>query len=163
MRSLAFSSKSQQFRPPVANEKDVTRSEDDVMRRLPRHLLLPAALAVLCSLSPATGTPLAVHIHGEKAMFQVLISPGAVGSDNFVLQLMSHDGTPLSIKEATLFLRPPGNGAAAIERKATLGTDGYWHVDDVSLTSPGRWHMRVDAVTPFQKISLEDDFDVATP
>jgi copper transport protein len=71
------------------------------------------ALAVLWSLSPATGTPLAVHIHGEKAMFQVLISPGAVGSDDFVLQLMSGEGTLLSIKEATLFLSLPGSGAAA--------------------------------------------------
>jgi copper transport protein len=130
------------------------------MRRVPRHFLLPAALAVLGSLSPATGTPLAVHIHGEKAMFQVLISPGAVGSDNFVLQLMSGEGTLLSIKEATLFLSLPGGGAAAIERKATLGTDGYWHVDGVAIPAPGRWHMRIDAVTPFQKISLEDDFDV---
>ena len=132
------------------------------MRRVPRHFLLPAALAVLGSLSPATGTPLAVHIHGEKAMFQVLISPGAVGSDNFVLQLMSGEGTLLNIKEATLFLSLPGSGAAAIERKARLGTDGYWHVDDVAIPAPGRWHMRIDAVTPFQKISLEDDFDVAT-
>ena len=131
------------------------------MRRVSRHLL-PAALAALCGLSPATGTPLAVHIHGEKAMFQVLISPGAVGSDNFVLQLMSGEGTLLTIKEATLFLSLPGSGAAAIERKATLGADGYWHVDDVAITSPGRWHMRIDAVTPFERISLEDDFDIAT-
>jgi copper transport protein len=132
------------------------------MLRGPAHFLRLGALAVLGSLSPATGTPLAVHIHGEKAMFQVLISPGAVGSDNFVLQLMSGEGTLLSIKEATLFLSLPGSGAAAIERKATLGADGYWHVDDVAITAPGRWHMRIDAVTPFQKISLEDDFDVAT-
>jgi copper transport protein len=52
--------------------------------------------------------------------------------------------------------RPP------IERKAIVGADGYWHVDDVAISSPGRWHIRIDAVTPFQKISLEDDFDVAT-
>jgi len=132
-----------------------------VKLRGPAHFLRLGALAVLGSLSPATATPLAVHIHGEKAMFQVLISPGAVGSDNFVLQLMSGEGTLLSIKAATLFLSLPGSAAATIERKATLGTDGYWHVDDVAIKSPGRWHLRIDAVTPFQKISLEDDFDVA--
>jgi copper transport protein len=130
------------------------------MLRVPGNFLSLAALAAFCSLSPAAGTPLAVHIHGEKAMFQVLISPGAVGSDNFVLQLMSGEGTLLSIKEATLFLSLPGNAAAAIERKATPGADGYWHVDDVAITSPGRWHLRIDALTPFRKISLEDDFDV---
>jgi copper transport protein len=131
-------------------------SEMKMMLRVPSRFLILTALAALCSLLPATGTPLAVHIHGEKAMFQVLISPGAVGSDDFVLQLMSGEGTLLSIKEATLFLSLPGSGAAAIERKATLGTD------DVAISSPGRWHMRIDAVTAFQKISLEDDFDVAT-
>src|SRR5690242_1227999 len=137
-------------------------SEMKMMLRVPSRFLILTALAALCSLLPATGTPLAVHIHGEKAMFQVLISPGAVGSDDFVLQLMSGEGTLLSIKEATLFLSLPGSGAAAIECKATLGTDGYWHVDNVAISSPGRWHMRIDAVTAFQKISLEDDFDVAT-
>jgi copper transport protein len=131
------------------------------MLRVSGNFLLLAVLAALCGLSPAAGTPLAVHIHGEKAMLQVLISPAAVGSDNFVLQLMSGEGTLLSIKEATLVLSLPGSGAAAIERKATLGADGYWHVDDVAIASPGRWHMRIDAVTLFQKISLEDDFDVA--
>ena len=132
------------------------------MFRVPGHVLSLVTLAILGSLSPAAGTPLAVHIHGEKAMFQVLISPGAVGSDNFVLQLMSGEGTLLSIKQATLFLSLPGSRAPAIERKATRGADGYWHVDDVAITSPGRWHMRIDAETPFQKISLEDDFDIAT-
>ena len=30
-------------------------------------------------------------------------------------------------------------------------------------TCSGRWHMRIDAlVTDFDKITLEDDFDVAT-
>ncbi len=37
--------------------------------------------------------PLAIHIHTEKAMFQVLVSPGKVGIDNFVLQLMNGDGS----------------------------------------------------------------------
>jgi hypothetical protein len=41
-----------------------------------------------------------------------------------------------------------------------LGPDGYWHVDDVTLRAAGRWHIRIDAVTPFKTISLEDDFDV---
>jgi len=38
--------------------------------------------------------------------------------------------------------------------------DGFWHVDDVDLPTPGRWHMRIDATTPFRKITLEDDFDL---
>ncbi len=107
--------------------------------------------------------PLAIHIHSDKAMFQVLVSPGRVGSDDFVLQLMNGDGTPLHAKEATLTLSLPERGIDEIERQGTLGTDGFWHVAKVPLTVPGRWHVRIDAlVTDFEKIILEDDIDVAT-
>jgi copper transport protein len=30
----------------------------------------------------------------------------------------------------------------------------------VPIPQPGRWHLRIDALTDFQKITLEDDFDV---
>jgi copper transport protein len=52
------------------------------------------------------------------------------------------------------------HGAAPLARKAVKGSDGYWHVDDVPIASAGRWHMRIDAKTPFQTITLEDEFDV---
>jgi copper transport protein len=127
------------------------------------HLLVVAALATLAASRPAAAEPLAVHIHSERAMFQVLISPGTVGTDSFVLQLMSGDGNLLRVKEATLFLSQPGEGAEPLERKAVLGADGYWHVGDVPIPAAGRWHVRVDAVTDFQKITLEDDFEVPAP
>jgi copper transport protein len=113
------------------------------------------------ALADSVATPLAVHIHTETAMFQVLISPGKVGSDDFVLQLMTGDGSQLAAKEATLTLSLPERGIEPIERRATLGPDGFWHVNGVPLPQPGRWHMQIDAlVTDFEKITLEDDFDV---
>jgi copper transport protein len=127
--------------------------------RLVRSLLL-AALAMGARIASAAAAPLAIHIHSDKAMFQVLISPGMVGTDSFVLQLMSGEGTLLPVKQATLILSLPGQDAGPLERKAVLGPDGYWHVDDVTLRAAGRWHIRIDAVTPFKTISLEDDFDV---
>ncbi len=106
--------------------------------------------------------PLAVHIHTGQAMFQVLISPGRVGTDSFVLQLMNTEGVPLHAKEATLTLSIPARGIEEIERPGVLGPDGFWHVENVPLAVPGRWHMRIDAlVSDFEKITLEDDFDVA--
>ena len=85
-------------------------------------------------------------------MFQVLVSPGTVGSDSFVLQLMSSDGNLLRVKEATLTLSLPERGIEPLPRKATLGADGYWLVPDVPIPHPGRWHVRVEALTDFQKI-----------
>jgi len=125
-------------------------------------LLLTAALATSASAALAA-EPLGIHIHSDKAMFQVLVSPGRVGSDDFVLQLMHGDGTLLKAKEATLTLSLPERGIAEIERQGTLGPDGFWHVERVPMSVAGRWHMRVDAlVTDFEKITLEDDLDVAT-
>ena len=85
-------------------------------------------------------------------MFQVLVSPGTVGTDSFVLQLMNGDASPLAAKEATLILSLPERGIEPLERAATLGADGYWHVRDVPLPYPGRWHIRIEAlVTDFRK------------
>ena len=113
------------------------------------------------ALAAAAVPPLAIHIHTENAMFQVLISPGKVGVDHFVLQLMNGDGALLTAKEATLTLSLPERGIEPFERKAALGADGYWHVRDVAIPFAGRWHLRIDAlVTDFEKITLEDDFDV---
>lgn len=102
-------------------------------------------------------TPLAIHIHTDKAMFQVLVSPGKAGVDDFVLQLMTGEATPLKAKEATLTLSLPERGIEPMERDAELGPDGYWHVRKVE-------HVRIDAlVTDFEKITLEDELEVAPP
>jgi copper transport protein len=33
-----------------------------------------------------------------------------------------------------------------MERRATLGADGYRHVRDIPLPLSGRWHMRIEAL-----------------
>ncbi|MBW7968828.1 CopD family protein [Bradyrhizobium sp. BR 10289] len=109
-------------------------------------------------------TPLALHIHTDKAMFQVLVSPGKAGVDDFVLQLMTGDAALLTAKEVTLTLSLPERGIEPMERGALLGPDGYWHVRKVELPFSGRWHVRIDAlVSDFEKITLEDDLEVAPP
>jgi copper transport protein len=119
------------------------------------------AIATFAACRLAAAAPLAIHIHGDNAMFQVLISPGAVGTDDFVLQLMTGDGSPLLAKEATLILSLPGRGVEPLERRATREADGYWHLREVPLPQPGRWHLRVDAMMAgSRKITLENEFDV---
>ncbi|MHC2334365.1 copper resistance CopC/CopD family protein [Bradyrhizobium sp. USDA 4454] len=112
-------------------------------------------------LAMSADVPLAVHIHTDAAMFQVLIGPGKVGQNDFVLQLMNGDASPFAAKETTLTLSLPARGIEPMERAATRGPDGYWHVRKVPLTVPGRWHMQIDAlVNDFKKVTLEDDFEV---
>ncbi|MCK1740702.1 CopD family protein [Bradyrhizobium sp. 139] len=109
-------------------------------------------------------TPLVIHIHTDEAMFQVLVSPGKAGVDDFVLQLMTGEATPLIAKEVTLTLSLPERGIEPMERGASLGPDGYWHVRKVALPFAGRWHVRIDAlVTDFEKVTLEDELEVGPP
>ncbi|TFV37792.1 copper-binding protein [Bradyrhizobium frederickii] len=108
-------------------------------------------------------TPLAIHIHSDKAMFQVLVSPGKPGINDFVLQLMNGEGSPLAARETTLTLSLPERGIEPMERKAALGPDGHWHVRKVELPFAGRWHARIDAlVSDFEQITLEDELDVTS-
>jgi copper transport protein len=121
----------------------------------------PPPRAQLAARSSAVVTPLAIHIHTEQAMFQVLVSPGKVGGNSFVLQLMNGDASPLAAKEATLVLSLPERGIEPLERAASLGADGYWHVGDVPLPYAGHWHIRIEAlVTDFKKVTLEDELDI---
>ena len=94
-------------------------------------------------------------------MFQVLVSPGKVGTDDFVLQLMTGDAALLPAKEATLMLSLPERGIEPMERGARSAPTATGMCAASRCPLPGRWHMQIDAlVTDFQKITLEDDFDV---
>jgi copper transport protein len=113
------------------------------------------------SLTAAVRPPLALHIHSDKAMFQVLISRSRAGTDDFVLQIMAGDASPLQAKEVSLFLSLPEKGIEPMERKAERGADGIWTIRDVPIPFAGLWRVRVDAlITDFEKVTLEEELDV---
>jgi copper transport protein len=113
------------------------------------------------SLTAAVRPPLALHIHSDRAMFQVLISRSRAGTDDFVLQIMAGDASPLQAKEVSLFLSLPEKGIEPMERKAERGADGIWTIRDVPIPYPGLWRVRVDAlVTDFEMVTLEEELDV---
>jgi copper transport protein len=113
------------------------------------------------SLTSAVSPPLALHIHSDKAMFQVLISRSRAGTDDFVLQIMAGDATPLQAKEVSLFLSLPEKGIEPLERKARRDADGIWTIRGVPIPFPGLWRIRVDAlITDFEEVTLEEELDV---
>jgi copper transport protein len=113
------------------------------------------------SLTSAVRPPLALHIHSDKAMFQVLISRSRAGTDDFVLQIMAGDASPLQAKEVSLFLSLPEKGIEPMERKAARDADGIWTIRNVPIPFAGLWRVRVDAlITDFEKVTLEEELDV---
>jgi copper transport protein len=82
---------------------------------------------------------------------------------------VTHESTtrPRRVRRVTggrphrLTLSLPECGIEPRERNTVRGPDGDWHVRGAPLPFAGRWHMRIDAlVTDFQKVTLEDDFEV---
>ena len=63
--------------------------------------------------------------------------------------------------DAGLVPSKPGSGAGPLERQASLGSDGYWHVDSVPILLPGRWHLRIEVETLFRKIAFRRSIKIA--
>jgi copper transport protein len=112
----------------------------------------PRALAA----AVAAREPLHVHIHGEKAMADVSISPGRVGPVSISLAIQDSAFGPLDAKAVTVSLSNPVAGIEPI-RRAAVHLDGViWRVDDLILPAPGVWQVKVDVlVTEFSQVTLE--------
>lgn len=156
------------FTPALAEDREHTRP---LLRSITLECVIAVGiLAVVAgwrftppprALANPVAAPLSIHIHTDTAMFQVSISPGKVGTNDFVLQLMKGDAAPLPAREAMLVLSLPERGIEPMERRASLGPGGDWHVRGVVLPVTGRWQVRIEAlVSDFEKITLQDGFEV---
>ena len=85
-------------------------------------VLVAAILAVVAlwrftppprSLAAAIEPPAFVHIHNDKGMAMVTVTPGRAGPVTVSVALAAHDGSPLVAKEVTLTLALPAAGHRA--------------------------------------------------
>ena len=114
----------------------------------PRVLAIEAAL------------PASVHIHGEKAMAEVTVTPGRAGPVAVSMFVMNGAFDPLPAKEVTLVLSNPAAGIEPIRRPARL-VDSAWRVDDLVLPLAGRWTVRLDIlVSDFEMVKLEGEMAI---
>jgi copper transport protein len=107
----------------------------------------PRALAI-AALAPAT-----THIHTAKAMADVTVAPGHVGSVDVSAVIMTGDFGPLDAKEVTFVFSNPAAGVEPFKRRAEKPGDGTWRAAGVLLPLPGEWKVRVDV--------LINDFEIA--
>ena len=96
--------------------------------------------------------PASVHLHGDKAMADVMITPGRAGTVAVSIFVMAPNFDPLHAKEVMLSLANPAAGIERIKRKAVASEDG-WRVDDLTVPLGGKWTIGVDV--------LISDFDIA--
>ena len=68
--------------------------------------VVSVAIAVLAAFRPAAAAPLVILIHTEHDVPAFGFAGALVGTDSFVLQLMSGDGKLLRINEGALVPEP---------------------------------------------------------
>ena len=121
------------------------------------------ALAMAALLSVAA-TPLAAatdddsfftHLHTEKAMANVTVSPGRAGPVEIATQLETTDETPLTAKAVSVTLVDTQSGRKLAPVDASRDGEDSWHVKVAQLT-PGRWMLGLGiSISEADHVSVE--------
>ncbi|WP_038936952.1 hypothetical protein [Bradyrhizobium japonicum] len=122
---------------------------------------LVLAMAALLSVA---ATPLAaatdddsffMHLHTEKAMANVTVSPGRAGPVEIAIQLETTDETPLTAKAVSVTLVDTQSGRKLAPVEASRDGEDSWHVKVAQLT-PGRWMLGLGiSISEADHVSVE--------
>ena len=116
-----------------------------MLRRSTRNHVLGILGAV--ALMSVAATPLAAatddesfftHLHTEKAMANVTVSPGRAGPVEISIQLETTDETPLTAKAVSVTLADMQTGRKLQPVEASRDGDDGWRVK-VAMLTPGKW------------------------
>lgn len=143
--------------------------KDERARRLMRgsiaaELMLAVAILGVVGLWRFTPPPRALvvandefftHVHAERAMADVTLSPGHAGSFRITIQLRTPDERLLDAKGLSVTLSNPEAGIEPATAEARLAGEGRWRVV-MAAPVPGRWTLRLDIlISDFDSLSVE--------
>jgi copper transport protein len=115
------------------------------------------------TLVPPRPAPLAMHIHGERVMADITVTPGRAGPNDLAIVLQTGSFTPFVAQEVNVSFAAKAAGIAAIIRKARRGDDGVWRADALPLVIPGLWQVTLDVlVNDFEQVTLEDTMELSS-
>lgn len=97
------------------------------------------------------------HLHAEKAMANVTVSPGRAGPVEIAIQLENADELPLSADAVSVTLENSEGGVAAVTMDAIRISNDQWLVK-MSAPVPGRWSLGLGIT-----ISANDTVNVVSP
>lgn len=110
----------------------------------PRALIEPAA-------------PLYAHIHTNRAMADIRLTPGRAGPVAVTLGFQTSDFGELVPREVEVVFAQPEARIEPIRLTALQGGDGLWHAGPVTLPVPGGWEVTLRLlVTEFERVTLTD-------
>jgi copper transport protein len=109
------------------------------------------------SLGAVTDDSFFTHLHTEKAMANVTVSPARVGPVELTIQLETVDELPLRAKAVSVTLSDTQTGRTLQTIEAARQGNAQWQAA-VSMPSPGRWMLALAIA-----ITGNDRVDVAAP
>ncbi|MBR0699606.1 copper chaperone PCu(A)C [Bradyrhizobium diazoefficiens] len=94
------------------------------------------------------------HLHAEKAMANVTVSPGRAGPVEIAIQLEDANELPLSADAVAVTLGNPEHGVAPITANAERISHDQWRVR-MSAPLSGRWSLGLDIrITPLDAVNV---------
>jgi hypothetical protein len=114
-------------------------------------------LATGLSLAASDSDSFFTHLHTEKAMANVTISPGRAGPVDITIQLETVDELPLTANAVSVTLLDTQSGSDRQTFQATRGDDDQWYVR-TSMKTPGRWILGLGI-----SISETDSVNIESP
>ncbi|WP_370042178.1 copper resistance CopC/CopD family protein [Sinorhizobium fredii] len=149
--------------------------DPSAMRRLALSVAAETAIVILIfgvvavwrftppprALALAAAQPTVVHIHTDKAMANVQLSPRGAGQVEASIDLSTGDFEALNAKEVTLVLAHPSAGVEAIRRSARRTAGENWRIDQILIPLPGTWHVRIDIlISDFEIVKLVGEAEI---
>jgi len=104
----------------------------------------------------AATAPISIHLHGEKAMAQIELTPQDARGARVSVLVLDGEFRPLAAKEVVLVVSNAASGIEALRRAAASMGDGGWQIEDFRIPVAGEWRLRVEIlVSDFDKVMLE--------
>lgn len=111
--------------------------------------------AVQKSLGAVPDDSFFTHLHTEKAMANVTVSPARVGPVELHIQLETVDELPLAAQSVSVTLRDAQTGTALRTIEAARRGDDQWQAA-VSVPTAGRWMLALAiAISDGDKVAIE--------
>jgi hypothetical protein len=118
------------------------------------------AAAAMCFLTSATvaapeNEDFFTHLHTEKAMANVTVSPGRSGPVDIAIQLETVDETPLTAKSVSVTLSETQTGRTLPTMSASRSGDDGWRLKVAELKA-GKWMLGLDiAISDQDRVRVE--------
>jgi hypothetical protein len=130
-----------------------------------RFILARSALGIFCvaglsclmagSATAGEDESFFTHLHTDKAMANVTISPDRAGPVEITIQLETVDELPLVAKAVLVTLSDARTGSAVQTFQAARTGEDQWHVK-TSLPSSGRWTLGLGiSISDTDKVNIE--------